>query len=106
VRKLKRVLLERTLRTKLVNFRISEDEAAVLIQRADASGARSVSEYVRLTALEIARKDLRRREGGPAVSAGQVSGGGGDENSSFRLLLVLRALEDALRDVRREIVKD
>lgn len=103
---MKRVLLERTLRTKLVNFRLSEDEAAYLIERADASGARSVSEYVRLSALEFASRDQRRREAVANAGQGQVGSISGDENGALRLLFVLRALEDALRVARREIVKD
>ena len=103
---MKRVLLERTTRTKLINFRLSEDEAAVLIEKADASGARSVSEYVRKAALEVASRDLRRREAVLNAGQEQINGASGDENAALRLLFVLRALEDALRAARREIVKD
>jgi len=89
-----------------MSFRLSEDEAAYLIEKADASGARSVSEYVRLVALEVANKDFRRRDISSHSGAGQVRGISGDENAPVLLLSVLRALEDALRAARQEIGKD
>lgn len=103
---MKHVLLERTARKKLVNFRLSEDEASYLIEKADASGVRSVSEYVRITALATAKRDLGRRDAAQSVVQTHFGGGSGEGNVSLRLLFVLRALEDALRDARREIVKD
>lgn len=103
---MKRVLLERTSRTKLVNFRLSEDEAAYLIEKADASGARSVSEYVRMTALDVAERSLRKRDSVQALVQAQGGVISADENVSLRLLFVLRALEEALREARRGIVKD
>ncbi len=101
-----RVLLERTSRTKLVNFRLSDEEVAYLVEKAGASGARSVSEYVRLSALDVAGRELRRRDAVKATSPAQTSGGNGVDHASMRLVVVLRALEDALREARREIVKD
>jgi len=100
---LRRLLLERTSRTKLLNFRLSEEEAAYLVEKADASGARSVSEYVRVTALQVAETHMRRQQPVPPNSEANLSGEGA---WSLRLVFVFRALEEALREARREIVKD
>lgn len=103
---MKGVVLERISRTKLVNFRLSDEEAAYLIEKADASGARSVSEYVRVTALQFAETNLGRRQTIRAGGESQVSGLSATGATSTRLAFVLRALEEALREARRQIVKD
>lgn len=101
---MRRVLIDRTPRTKLLNFRVSAEELGLLIQSADAAGARSVSEYIRAVALTGAARDLAASRAG--LDLERLGPSGGLEPTSMRVQRILKGVEAAIRSVRREMTKE
>ena len=100
---MKRALIDRTPRTKLLNFRVSTEELGLLVQSADAAGARSVSEYIRTVALTGAARDLAASRAG--LELDYLGPSGGLESTSMRVQRILKGVETAIRSVRQEMVK-
>lgn len=101
---MRRVLIDRTPRTKLLNFRVSAEELGLLIQSADVAGARSVSEYIRAVALTGAARDLAASRAGLDLES--LGPSGGLEPTSMRVQRILKGVEAAIRSVRREMTKE
>lgn len=100
---MRRVLIDRESRTKLVNFRVSPAEAAILVDRAEAFGARSVSDFVRILTLNRlvgrSKVDALSESGDPEIGPE----GFGDQRLSEHVAAILGLLEEALKTARREI---